>query len=398
MLSSIHTDSLQPLDLEEDSEGGEAGQNMNADSGDESFEERVKKKPKLAKSNTWQDDFQCMHKNEAGNNAENPNARTIEVLEQMRKYYEQVHDQWRPVAYRRAIASLRKQRHKIVTKEDAFSLPFVGERLAAKIEEIVWTNKLRRLDNARLDGSDETLQRFLKIYGVGFSQASKWVDKGYKTLQELLDRVELTDNQKIGIEHYDDFQARVPRAEVCQHGGIVRKAIQSIDPEFEVVVGGSYRRGAIDSGDIDLIITKPNAPKSYIRTIVLDTLVPRLFSEGFLTAGLAVTNRDDGSKWHGASVLPGSTTWRRIDLLLVPEEELGAALIYFTGNDIFNRSIRLLASKKGMRLNQRGLYKDAMRGKGRQRITQGTLMEGRDERRIFEILGVPWREPHQRIC
>jgi DNA polymerase IV len=26
------------------------------------------------------------------------------------------------------------------------------------------------------------------------------------------------------------------------------------------------------------------------------------------------------------------------------------------------------------------------------------LVEGRSERRIFEVLGVPWREPHERIC
>jgi DNA polymerase IV len=85
-------------------------------------------------------------------------------------------------------------------------------------------------------------------------------------------------------------------------------------------------------------------------------------------------------------------------LLLVPEEEMGAALIYFTGNDIFNRSMRLLASKKGMRLNQRGLYADVMRGKNREKITEGTLLEGKSEKKIFEILGVPWRAPTERIC
>ena len=77
---------------------------------------------------------------------------------------------------------------------------------------------------------------------------------------------------------------------------------------------------------------------------------------------------------------------------------MGAALIYFTGNDIFNRSIGLLASRKGMRLNQRGLWRDVLRGKGRERVTQGSLVESRSERRIFEVLGVPWRRPEERIC
>ena len=90
--------------------------------------------------------------------------------------------------------------------------------------------------------------------------------------------------------------------------------------------------------------------------------------------------------------------WRRIDLLLVPSDEMGAALIYFTGDDIFNRSLRLLASTQGMRLNQRGLYKDVIRGKGREKLSEGTLVEGKDEKKIFEILGVPWRPPEHRVC
>jgi DNA polymerase IV len=136
----------------------------------------------------------------------------------------------------------------------------------------------------------------------------------------------------------------------------------------------------------------------HLRSVVLEQLVPQLAASGFLVASLAATDKDDGSKWHGASCLPGATIWRRIDLLLVPSDEIGAALIYFTGNDIFNRSMRLLASTKGMRLNQRGLYKDAMRGPKRVKVTDGTLVEGKDEKRIFEILGVPWRPPEHRIC
>lgn len=132
-----------------------------------------------------------------------------------------------------------------------------------------------------------------------------------------------------------------------------------------------------------------------------------LETEGFLVARLASSSKGEGSKWHGCCVLPeteGSKdedyrpVWRRIDFLVVPESEMGAALIYFTGNDIFNRSIRLLASKKGMRLNQRGLYRDVMRGPTRVKLTDEELVESRDERRIFEILGIKWREPHERWC
>ncbi len=77
---------------------------------------------------------------------------------------------------------------------------------------------------------------------------------------------------------------------------------------------------------------------------------------------------------------------------------MGAALLYFIKNDIFNRSMRLLASKKGMRLNQHALFKDVMRGSGRTKLNEGTAVEDQDEKRIFDILGVPWRPPEHRNC
>jgi DNA polymerase IV len=96
--------------------------------------------------------------------------------------------------------------------------------------------------------------------------------------------------------------------------------------------------------------------------------------------------------------LPGNPIWRRIDFLVVPESEFGAALIYFTGDDIFNRSMRLLSKTKGMRLNQRGLYKNVMRGPAGVKPTEGELVEGAEEKEIFKILDVPWRPPEQRVC
>lgn len=343
--------------------------------------------------------FQCMNPASSHTSSQNPNARTIQILEDMCKYYDQMQDQWRTLAYRRGISTLKKQTTKISTKEEAEALPFIGSNLAEKIEEIVLTDRLRRLDSTRNDSTDQVLRLFLGIYGVGLRQANKWIQNGYRTLDDLVDKAKLTESQKIGIEHYDDFAERISRAEVKAHSDYVRTALHKIDPGFKVHIMGSYRRGAKDSGDIDLIITKPATSLSILRTIIFSTLIPTLFSHSFLKASLATSQRaNNGSKWLGASCLPSSKIWRRLDLLLVPEEEIGAALLYFTGNDIFNRSMRLLASKKGMRLNQKGLYKDVLRGKGRQKITDGTLVEGKSERKIFELLGVPWREPTERIC
>ncbi|KAK4543616.1 hypothetical protein LTR36_005261 [Oleoguttula mirabilis] len=386
-----------PLEPEEDGES-----RPTSSGGPETDDEEAPKpgfqllKQRKSKYERMQDKWQCMQKHTGERNS--PNEATVAILQQMADYYNQLGDEWRTRAYRKAMSTLRNHPTKVWTKAEALALPQIGERLATKIEEIAFTNRLRRLDNARAEPTDLVLQTFMQVYGAGFTKASEWVSQGFTTLDEVLEKADLTDNQRIGIEHYVDFNSRIPRAEVEQHGSVVRKTLQKIDPAFEVIVGGSYRRGAQDSGDIDCMITRPDTGSAHLHAVILEQLVPKLAKSGFLVASLATTNKDDGSKWHGASRLPGSETWRRIDLLLVPSDEIGAALIYFTGNDIFNRSLRLLASTKGMRLNQRGLYKDVIRGKGREKLSEGTLVEGKSEKRIFEVLGVPWRPPEHRIC
>ena len=311
---------------------------------------------------------------------------------------------------------MKKQNQKILNAAQALQLPGVGVRIAKKIEEIVWTDKLRRLENTKLEPNDESLRTFLNIYGVGFAQAQRWISQGHRSLHDLETKASLTKNQKVGIDHFDDFNSRIPRSEMQKHESFVKRLISKLEPTMEVTIGGSFRRGSADSGDIDFIVTKRDASAQIISTIMLERVIPTLYRVDYLTtvlAGSRNTKDGGGSKWHGVCVLPGisndrvetvednkadSAPWRRIDFLFVPWDEIGAALIYFTGNDMFNRSIRLLASKKGMRLNQRGLWKDVAGGPKRERITQGALVEGRDERKIFEILGVPWRAPSERVC
>ncbi|KAL2835779.1 hypothetical protein BJY01DRAFT_66126 [Aspergillus pseudoustus] len=392
---------LDPLDAADDDVSSGASDNEASQASESSPEQRKRRKPSLddhATVESWHEKFVCMQKHDSTSKASNPNARTIEVLQQMLDYYTRTGDHWRSLAYRKAIGALRNQSRRVITRTQALAIPGIGPRLADKVEEIVFTNRLRRLDNANNTVEERLIQEFLGVYGAGLSHASKWVAQGFKSLDDLRTKANLTQPQRIGIERYFDFSQRIPRSEVQAHGEFVRRVVQEENPDIQVIIGGSYRRGAADSGDIDLLITKPDAAIEETRTLMLDIVVPKLFKKGFLQVGLATTSRDDGSKWHGASKLPNSQLWRRIDLLFVPGSELGAALIYFTGNDIFNRSMRLLASKKSMRLNQRGLYADVLRGPQRAKINTGRLMESRSERRIFELLGVPWRPPEHRNC
>lgn len=420
-----------PLDSDEEDERSSKGDDgpvsdlpdAVSDSGSASSGSRRKRrrpKSRSAKSIAFEEHFAC---HQGGTRdaplssaTTNPNARTIEVLQSMCDYYTRTNDHWRTTAYRRAISTLRRQTTKITTQEEAYRLPTIGPRLAAKIEEVVSTDRLQRLKYAEDDPLTPVLETFLKIYDVGVARASKWIAQGHRTLHDLVTKADLTPNQRLGVERYDDLNTRIPRAEVEALAAHVRRAARELDPAVELLVGGSYRRGADTSGDIDFIVTKKGTVSADDLAPFLAELVARLTRQKFLVAALAAHRSGSGSAqggggstWHGCCVLPlaegraalgeGFTPrWRRIDFLLVPETEYGAALIYFTGNDIFNRSIRLLASRRGMRLNQRGLYREAMRGPQRIKVTEGELVEGRDERRIFEILGVKWREPRERWC
>lgn len=392
---------LDPSDDEDGAESNRSGSTKSLAFGRRQDNLNSNKKQKLNTST-----FLCMTGGSLATAESGSNARTVSILQEMADYYTRVNDTWRPIAYRKAINTLKRQPVKITMAAEAVKLPNVGQRLADKIEEIVLTDRLRRLETTKTDPADETLRLFLGIYGVGIKQASQWLAIGYRTFDDLKKHVDLSENQKLGIEHYDDFATRIPRKEVEAIAAIVQGEAMKIDPQVRCIVGGSYRRGAETCGDIDFLVTKPSTRQTSDLAPFLSSLVSHLRSLGVLVAALAVGHTEDSSKWHGACVLPkehgGKGVWWRIDFHLAPETELGAALIYFTGNDLFNRSMRLLAKKKGMRLNQRGLFRNVMGGSGGHERgitkTTGQLVEGRDERRIFEVLGVPWREPGERVC
>ena len=386
---------------------------------------------------SWQSDFQCMRAHPLSDStAPSPNASTIALLSKLADYYERTSDTWRVISYQRGISALRRHPHYISSESEALAIPGIGPRLAAKIGEIASTARLRRLEHALNDDpTDPALQLFLDVYGAGPAQARAWIAQGYRTLDDLRAHASLTPTQVIGVQRHADFRARIPRDEVAQHGTLVRQVLGRLDPHATVEISGSYRRGAATSGDIDfLVLGRADVPLAQLRALLFERLVPALFAAGYLQCALASPSAAAtsaagtqvapaspraalpssaaaaGSKFHGAALLPPPAlqVWRRVDFLAVPYAEQGAATLYFTGSALFNRSMRLLARKKGWRLNQHGLFvrnagADGARPDGRGSTTgagseEGRLLEAHSEARIFELLGVPWREPQDRNC
>merc|ERR1712062_317319 len=65
--------------------------------------------------------------------------------------------------------------------------------------------------------------------------------------------------QKIGLKYFDFIQERIPREQVGKIGGIVEKVLQQMDDKIVMDICGSYRRGRRDCGDIDILISHPDA-------------------------------------------------------------------------------------------------------------------------------------------
>lgn len=203
---------------------------------------------------------------------------------------------------------------------------------------------------------DKVVSLFTGIYGVGDSIATKWYKMGWRTLYDVKNHEsELTHDQKIGLKYYSDINSKIERDEMVKIEKVVSDAIKNVDPSYVVHLGGSFRRGEPLCGDADFIVTHPDSEFTSGHSIhrIINKLEESEVKVIHLTNLLT-----DHHLYKGLirlSSVPESL-YRRIDLLMVPFDELGSALIQWTGNDLFNRRLRVLAKNKGMKLSQHGLF------------------------------------------
>lgn len=162
---------------------------------------------------------------------------------------------------------------------------------------------------------------------------------------------------------------------------------------------GSYRRGKSSCGDVDILIAPPPGCED---VDVLSQLIATLESSGFLTDHLSipgrhVVGRKDG--YMGVCRLPGpDRIHRRLDIKVYPKSQYAFALLYFTGSDHFNRSMRCFARVTGLSLSDTGLFSGVIRGPDDKKLTKGRLIVCDTEEAIFAALGMEYREPNERNC
>ena len=80
---------------------------------------------------------------------------------------------------------------------------------------------------------------------------------------------------------------------------------------------------------------------------------------------------------------------RRLDIRYVDIKSFFPAYLYFTGSYEFNERMRGIAKRKGYKLNEYGLYK--------LEENQEKYIQIYSEKDVFDILGMNYLEPSQRI-
>jgi DNA polymerase beta len=106
----------------------------------------------------------------------------------------------------------------VVKGKEAQQLDGIGKKIAAKIDEILESGKLEKLDHELEDENTVAINEIAQVTGIGPAAARKFVfEDGIKSLDDLRKNFsKLNKHQQIGLKYFEEFNERIPRAEVAQ--------------------------------------------------------------------------------------------------------------------------------------------------------------------------------------
>ncbi|MBI1960721.1 MAG: DNA polymerase/3'-5' exonuclease PolX, partial [Candidatus Liptonbacteria bacterium] len=292
---------------------------------------------------------------------------------------------FKPQAYEKAseiIGGMRGSVADLYKKEGRAgltSIEGVGEGIADVIEDLLKTGKSRH--HAELKKKTPVdLTALLSVEGLGPKGIRRlYKELGIRTLKDLeraakkgkiaaLEGFGKKSEENIvrGIEFVNRSGGRLLLGDALPAVERIAEELRHVAGVEEALVAGSLRRRKETIGDGDILVISKHPEPVMERFTTLPDVV-RVYARGGTKASVRIHMGMD------------------IDLRIVPRESAGAALNYFTGSKEHNVALRTIAIKKGLKLNEYGLFSRS-----------GKRVAGKTEKEIYDALGVAYMEPELR--
>jgi DNA polymerase (family 10) len=257
----------------------------------------------------------------------------------------------------------------------------IGKGLAAVLAEISQRGSFERRD-LLLAKYPPTALELLKIQGLGPKTiALLWEHYRVSTIDDLericqeqklrvLPRLGAKLEEKIlrSIAHYRQSAGRFLLNFAGEVAGELTEYLSQTPGVDRITPAGSFRRGKETVGDLDLLVTGPEA----VAAIERFTAYPKV------TEVLAKGPNKASAKVGSQGI--------QVDVRALPIDSYGAALQYFTGSKDHNVALRTRGLKMGYTLSEYGLF----------RLEDETKIASRTEQEIYNELGLAWIPPELR--
>ncbi|WP_328953607.1 DNA polymerase/3'-5' exonuclease PolX [Kitasatospora purpeofusca] len=256
-------------------------------------------------------------------------------------------------------------------------IPGVGRSTAEKIAEYLTGGRIEALETIRAE-IPAGVRAMMSVPGVGPKRAlALYRDLGIASVDELAEAIRADrlsevpglgerSGEKIlhGIELIRQSGGRTLLDAATALADRIVAALTAVPECTRCAYAGSLRRMRETVGDIDILATaEDSAP-------LMAALTALPYTAEVIGTGPTKTSIR-------------TTDGIQVDLRVVPEEDWGAALVYFTGSKAHNIKLRTMAVRAGLKLSEYGLF-DA---------EDGEKIVSASEDEVYAALGLPWIAP-----